>query len=325
MVVNPVLFMTFARPEYARPSWEAIKKAQPKVLYFYSNKGRTEKEGECARNEEIRSYIKEIDWECDLHTWFRDEYVDVYTSLLGAKQWAFKNEETLIMLEEDCLASQAFFEYCDHFLQLYRDEKKIGFITGNNYTGGFEPKGADHFITRSIHHFGWATWKDRWDTYDYNLNPYSIINAGYIEKYFEDDYLLGKYYKYLHKEVAPFVLKTGCWDYLKVLNQFRDKTYAVTPIYNLVQNVGLFGTHTDHGKGAAFELSNNEKKGGYPFNGRKIPIIPNSEYDFIESKNEGLRKKYPLFIKILRIKTKELFPNIYNALKVVYSKFISLK
>lgn len=46
MVNTPVLFETFVRVDYARQVWEAIKVAQPKTLYFYSNKGRPEKEGE---------------------------------------------------------------------------------------------------------------------------------------------------------------------------------------------------------------------------------------------------------------------------------------
>lgn len=314
MVQNPVLFMTFARPDYARQSWNAIKAAKPKNLYFYSNKARVEKEGEIERNEKIRSFVKEIDWECDLHTWFRQEYVDVYTSLLGAKQWAFEKEDTLIMLEEDCLASQAFFEYCDYFLDLYKNEKRIGFITGNNYTNGFNPNGADHFITRSIHHFGWATWKDRWITFDFTLNPDDIIDAGYIERYFGNDRLLGLYYKYLHKEVAPFVNRTKCWDYLKVLNQFRDKTYAVAPIYNLVQNVGLYGVHTEKGKGAIYELGNNDEKGHYPFTGLTVDIEPNDRYDYAESSYEGFRVKLPLLKKIIKNEMKNRIPRIYNLL-----------
>ena len=46
MVETPVLFITFVRPDYARQTWEGIKAAKPKTLYFYSNKGREEKEGE---------------------------------------------------------------------------------------------------------------------------------------------------------------------------------------------------------------------------------------------------------------------------------------
>ena len=163
MVQTPVLFMTFVRPEYARQSWDAIKAAQPKTLYFYSNKGRAEKEGEIECNNEIRSFVNEIDWDCDLHTWFRDECVDIYTSLLGAKMWAFEHEDTLIMLEEDTCASLAFFEFCDHFLEVYKDEKKINFITGNNYSCGYDAGNRDHIICHAIHYFGWATWKDRWE------------------------------------------------------------------------------------------------------------------------------------------------------------------
>lgn len=309
--------MTFVRPDYARECWDAIKKAQPKTLYFYSNKGRAEKSGEIERNEEIRSYIKEINWQCDLHTWFREEYVDLYTSLLGAKKWAFENEESLIMLEEDCLASKAFFEYCDYFLDYYKDEKRIGFITGDNYAKGFEANGEDHFITRSIHHHGWATWKDRWDSYDFYLNPESIIFNGYIEKYFSNDLVLKLYYKYLYIGLIPFLNRTRCWDYMKVLNQFRDGTYAVTPIYNLVQNVGLNGTHIHNGKGTAFEIQNNEDKGSYPFTYKQIPVLPNEMYDYAESLSEGLRKKAPLVKKILRLEIKYRYPIIYNLLKKI--------
>lgn len=149
MVQTPVLFMTFVRPEYARKSWDAIKAAKPKTLYFYSNKGRKEKEGEIERNNEIRAFINEIDWDCNLHTWFRDEYVDIYTSLLGAKQWAFEHEETLIMLEEDTCASLAFFEFCDHFLEVYKDDQRIGFITGNNYANNYDAGNRDHILCHS--------------------------------------------------------------------------------------------------------------------------------------------------------------------------------
>ena len=100
MVNTPILFETFARVEYARKVWEAIKQAQPKKLYFYSNKGRIDRRGEIDKNNEIRSWINEIDWDCELHTWFRDECVDVYTSLRGAINWLFNNEEEGIILED---------------------------------------------------------------------------------------------------------------------------------------------------------------------------------------------------------------------------------
>ena len=120
MVDTPVLYITFARPEYASQSFAAIKKAQPKKLYFYSNKARTDRPDEVARNEEVRSYVKQIDWDCEVKTWFREDYVDVYTSLWGAIDWLFDNEEKGIIIEEDVVASLTFYSFVDQIIEIGR-------------------------------------------------------------------------------------------------------------------------------------------------------------------------------------------------------------
>ena len=76
---------------------------------FYSNKARVDRPDEVRNNEEIRSWVKEVDWDCELHTFFREEYVDVYTSVRGAMDWVFENEEQAIVLEDDCVPSVVFF------------------------------------------------------------------------------------------------------------------------------------------------------------------------------------------------------------------------
>ena len=290
MAITPVLFMSFSRPDYARKTFDAIKQAKPQILYFYSNKARTDRPDEIARNEEIRNYISEIDWDCDLKTWFRDEYVDVYTSLLGAKQWAFSNEERLIMLEEDCLASPAFFQFCDHFLEMYKDDKTINYITGNNYAIDYKKEGVDHYITRSIHHHGWATWKDRWEKIDFDILPIDVIQSGAVRRFYKCSYSAYLFYKRYFYNETGFIQRTQCWDYIKVLNQIRDNGYTVTPIYNLVQNVGVKGVHENGSYHFQFEVSNNEKLGDYPFN-KACANRPSydEKYDIVETKNENHR------------------------------------
>lgn len=301
MVETPVLFITFARPDYARQSFDAIKAAKPKKLYFYSNKGRKEKEGEVDRNDMVRAFIGEVDWDCELHTWFRKEYVDVYTSLLGAKQWAFKNEDRLIMLEEDCLASIAFFQFCDHFLDVYQNDYRINYITGNNYAVGYKEDGVDHYITRSIHHHGWAIWKNRWDSIDFSLLPKTIVNNGSLKKYYNDDITQYLYFKRHYLGISDFVKRTRCWDYVKVFNQIACNSYAVTPLYNLVQNIGVKGAHEIGVEKMQFEIDNGAAKGNYPFCGDKTSHIPNVSYDKMEANKEGHR------ISVLRYYIGEIY------------------
>ena len=145
MVETPVLFITFVRPEYARQTFDAIKLAQPKKLYFYSNKGREEREGEVEKNEIIRSYINEIDWPCELHTWFRDECVNAYDSLRGAITWLFENEETGIVLEEDCVPTLGFFSFVDQLIPKFKDNKDVWYISGDNFYD-LNPSGTDYIL-----------------------------------------------------------------------------------------------------------------------------------------------------------------------------------
>lgn len=306
MVENPVLFITFVRSDYARISWNAIKKAKPRKLYFYSNKGRKEKIGEIERNEEIRTFIKEIDWDCELHTWFRDECADIYTSLIGAKNWAFENEETLIMLEEDCFASQAFFQYCDHFLKLYKDEMSIGFITGNNYTNNYNPGETDHIISRSDHHFGWATWKNRWNQIDFYSDCKPLTSFKNIRQFYYNNFYLSVYYWFLHQRIIEFVNRTHCWDYIATLHQYKYNQYTVTPIYNLVQNVGIVGTHNSRSDLQEFILDNGESKGDYLFIGLSKEVVADNLFDTLQNIDEKRNGWYKLIKDMSKYYIKKL-------------------
>lgn len=284
MVRHPVLFETFARVDTTLVVWEQIKKAKPQKLYFYSNRGRANVNNEIVENDYIRSLVKEIDWDCELHTYFRDDYVDLYTSLMGSKEWIFENEETAIILEDDSVPSLAFFEYCDYFLDYYKNNKSIGFISGDKYANAFEIGGDDHIVCRSIQHYGWATWKDRWESVDWHIDPADVTKGFLINKYVKWNIGLSVFYKDLFIRHRNFIIDTRVWDYVMVLNQIKGKLYTVVPKYNLVRNIGIEGTHVKNGSGPAFELSNGDFITHYPFSKKQRKIKPNLNYDIAEAK-----------------------------------------
>lgn len=239
----PVLFETYIRTDTSRKVWEQIKKIKPQSLYFYSNKALENHPEDIEKNNEIRSWIQEIDWSCDVHTFFRDKQVDQYTSLISSKRWLFENEERGVIIEDDCVPSHAFFQFCEYFLEKYKNEKTISFISGNNYSQGFKiSENQDHIITRSQLHFGWATWKDRWDNFDLNLSPSDVINANSFEIYYPCFYMRW-YYKIQFKKLEQFINDTKCWDYIWTLNDIKNNSYVVNPIKNLVRNIGYYGEH----------------------------------------------------------------------------------
>lgn len=242
MVNTPVLFITFARPEYASHSFAAIKKAQPKKLYFYNNKARSEKPDEVRRNEEVRSYLKQIDWDCEVVTWFRDEYVDVYTSLWGAIDWLFDHEEKGIIIEEDCVASCAFFSYADEMLSKLEKETRVWLISGDNFTPQFNPPKLDYFYSKNIHIYGWASWRNRWKVMDRTMADWDRVKNGTLKKYYKNpvEYL---WRKKLLERVYNQMDKFYPWDFVFEYNVIVNNGLAVIPRINMVEDIGVTGEH----------------------------------------------------------------------------------
>jgi len=236
---TPVLFVTFARPDYARQTFNAIKKAKPEKLYFYSNKARKDSSVEIQRNEQIRGFINEIDWNCDLKTYFRDEYVDIYTSLWGAFDWVFENEEQAIILEEDCVPSIAFFDFCDQLLLKFKNDRRIWVISGNNFLEGYNPNNYDYFFSYFTFMYGWASWRDRWKNIIRGELPYEQIKE---YRLYEQLYANKKAAKITLNFVRKIV-NTPAWDHRFQVTIRCNGGFGIIPKINLVSNIGLFGEH----------------------------------------------------------------------------------
>lgn len=251
MVETPVLFITFVRPEYARKTWDGIKAAKPKTLYFYSNKGRADKVGEIERNDEIRSYISEIDWECNLQTWFRDETVNVYDSLKGAISWLFDNEEYGIVLEEDCEPTLAFFSYCEQLLKRYEKDKRIWIISGDNFLS-YNPGGYDIIYSHHFQIYGWASWRDRWLSINWdNLDIDNFIKSKNLNRLYSRRCMVNQRINNLRKN-KDFFEKTQCWDGIFQLTMEQNNALCIYPKELLVTNNGILGTHNKNAKRALY-------------------------------------------------------------------------
>lgn len=272
-----VLFETFTRIEYARKVFDAIKAYQPEKLYFYSNKPKSDRQQDLINNEIIRSWVAEVNWNCELHTFFRDEYVDIYTSLKGAIDWVFENEEYAIILEDDCVPTPAFFEFCNFFLEKYKNEKRICAITGDNYIKKYHNLDGDHIITRAFLLYGWATWRDRWQSIEWENDYIEDLKKGYIENYYSDKNIIRNRYQ-LFTNKAKFLQETYCWDYIFIFNAIKKGQYVVAPNYHLVNNIGVQGTHIKNGN--ILNTITAKELNHYPFlHTNKKDIKPDESFD----------------------------------------------
>lgn len=117
-----------------------------------------------------RQIVDDIDWPCNVVRLYQDANVGLRTNISAAITTFLDREGEGIILEDDTLPSQAFFHYCDTLLERYRDDERVGVVSGYNPVVARRPDGDRYFFSELPMIWGWATWRRAWqgnnDTFD---------------------------------------------------------------------------------------------------------------------------------------------------------------
>lgn len=259
-LTTAVLMIIFNRPETTRLVFEAIRKAKPPRLYVAADGPRLHVPTDAARCAEARAIIEDVDWECEVHTYFRDEDLGCGIGPSSGFSWFFEHEEEGIILEDDCLPSQSFFWFCEELLKRYRHDTRIMHIGGNNFLEGWKnDPDYSYYFSRSGHIWGWATWRRAWRLFDYNLSLYTKLKQ---QQYFSNYFLnpLERTYRLRRFDRTVKEKNIDWWDYQWDFARFVNSGLAIVPAVNMVQNLG-FGqgaTHTHNSKSKDAQLVANE-------------------------------------------------------------------
>ena len=187
---------------------------------------------------------KEVDWDCELKTFFREDYLDMYPSLWSAIDWIFSNEEKAIIIEEDCVATKAFFMFCEDMLEKYKDDKNVWLISGNNFTPEYSPTDKNYFFSKYLDIWGWAGWRDRWNRLDRNMSSWPTQKGKAFAKYWQS-FFQSRWMQYRFKLAYDIYKKTGSgpWDYCFWYNTSLNNGKFLKPSINLVVDVEMYGTN----------------------------------------------------------------------------------
>lgn len=233
----PVLFMFFNRPETTLKVFEKIKKYRPEKLYL-SCDGPRNKEEEVLIDSLREDVLKKVGWFCEVNIRFNSKNKGL-VNVADSIDWFFKNEEEGIILEDDCLADDSFFVFCEQMLDKYRYEDKIMGVSGDNFINKQYTTSNSYFFSKYVHIWGWATWKRAWKNYSLEIkDDYKKIEYDSLkEKIFWT-----KWFKGMQKN--PF----STWDVQLVYHFWKQKGLMIYPNKNLVKNIGFDekATNTKH-------------------------------------------------------------------------------
>ena len=238
-----VLFLVFNRPDTTAQVFEAIRQAKPPRLYVAADGPRQGRAGEADLVAKVREIATAVNWHCEVKTLFREENLGCKYAVSGAITWFFEQEEQGIILEDDCLPSQSFFWFCEKLLELYKDDMRVGQISGFNLLGTFiSGKDSYHFSNfGSI--WGWASWRRAWIYYDLNMSTFPLVEK---RESLKASIIKNSEYKKRMKDFkATFDGKIDTWDFQWIYARLVNRFLIVIPKISLVQNIG-FGDGATH-------------------------------------------------------------------------------
>ena len=210
----------------------------------------------------------------------------------SAISWFFENVEEGIILEDDCLPSNCFFNYCETLLEKYRHDTRIMHISAENPLD-ISFGDSSYYFSKIPHIWGWASWRRAWQKYDVEFQNFEdFLQNNLIENVFPEKYVQ-KYWNKIFSRVREGKINT--WDYQWTYALFVNSGLSVNPNKNMISNIG-FGvegaTHT-----SATERCANRKT--FEINNISHPylILPNKKaIELILKERYDLFQKTPLFV-----------------------------
>ncbi len=239
---TPVAFLIFNRPELTKVVFEAIRQAQPQKLLVVADGPRFPEEVQkCQKTREI---INQVDWECEVLTNFSDINLGCEQRVISGIDWVFAEVEEAIILEDDCLPSQSFFQFCQTLLEHYRHDERVMHISGNQFNSRLNKTDYSYSFSKYGGTWGWASWRRAWQHFDRDMKSWSEFKTKQMMKSIcsslqEELYWTNIFDRVFNNEI------TTCWDYQWLYTRWIQNDLSIVPKTNLVSNIG-FGADATH-------------------------------------------------------------------------------
>jgi acetyltransferase-like isoleucine patch superfamily enzyme len=312
MFNTPILYLIFNRPDLTEITFPSICKLKPKKLFIAADGPRLDNKTDEINCKFVREFIlSKIDWNCEVKTLFRDENLGCGKAVSSAITWFFDQVDYGIILEDDCVPNQSFFEFSEQLLTKYKFNDKIMHISGNSFLS--KNIGNDsYYFSKFPFIWGWATWKRAWNKYNYMYHNLGNIERNeIIDKNFENP-LIAEYWKStFEKHLMSNIDMT--WDYQWFFSIWINNGLVILPKFNLVKNIG-FGRDATHTNIDYNSLSNYISKGlRFPLN-HPVKVEISKKFENLNFKRY-FKKKVPLYQKI-KLKITKLIREIFKKILV---------
>jgi hypothetical protein len=237
----PVALFAYRRPEQLKRTLECLRACGLEQLYVFSDGP-----GDAATVddvEQVRELVSRVDW-IEPVMIARPQNLGLSESIRSGLDQLFESNDAVIIIEDDVCVAPEFYDYARRGLAHYAGNERVAGITGLRYpftTRAFGGYPFDVFLSPRFSSWSWATWKERWRGFSFDLE--SLRREITSAAAFRPERAGADMPDMVHGAVIAGTL-SGSWDVVCATNMLLRGQYFVTPAWNMVENTGLSeGTH----------------------------------------------------------------------------------
>lgn len=233
----PVVLLLFKRPATTAQLLERLRAVRPSQILVVADGPRpddAEEKEACAR---VRELVERgIDWPATVRTEYAETNLGLRRRVSSGLDWAFRQVDEAIILEDDCVPHADFFRFCAELLDYYRHDTRIGVIAGANFQPPSFSRPASYYFSKYPHCWGWATWKRAWRLFDLEAALWPALKADGLLTHMFADPLEAAYWEEIFEGVHAG--RVNSWAYPWTLSCWGQSLLSIIPTVNLVTNVG---------------------------------------------------------------------------------------
>lgn len=248
----PVAYIVFNRPRHTKLTFAALRRAKPAELFVIADGPRASRIEDADNCAAVREIVTNVDWDCVVHRLYSDVNLGCKERVSSGLTEVFRRVERAIILEDDCLPHEDFFQYCDSLLERYAHDTRVSVITGNNFQRGCKRGTASYYFSKYNHCWGWATWRRAWDLYEGLIPFWAEWKNSEEWKQKCSDSVERRYWSAIFDRVMAGEIDS--WDYPWTASVWHAGGLTATPNVNLVSNIG-FGVESTHTASASSPLA----------------------------------------------------------------------
>ncbi|MDF2155719.1 glycosyltransferase [Vibrio sp. CAU 1672] len=292
----PVIMFVYGRPEHTEKTLLALKEnhqAKETKLYIYADGAKDNTDELKVR--EVQELIANVKGFESVEIIIRNENYGLARNIIEGVSEVIQKHGKAIIVEDDIVTSKYFLTYMNEALNKYEDKGNVWHISGWNYP--IDTKGLQgSFLWQTMNCWGWATWSDRWSSF--NKNPEYLVSnwdSNKIKKFNLDGNS-----NFWAQVKANYDGKINTWAVFWYATIFDNNGLCLNPAVSYVSNIGHDGSG---------ENSLNENTYDVEVNEKYEPLI-------VQSKENDLAKTK--IINFYKKSKQSLIRRIYNKIRRLF-------